>query len=111
MATVYKRLGAANGNATISTANTLYNVPANTEAVISTITVCNRDATANTFSLCVSTTSSFALDGYITYQTTVAGNDTLSFTFGLTLSSPSSYLLYSSSSANMSFNAFGSEIS
>lgn len=110
MATVYKRLGSANGNATIGTASTLYNVPANTEAVTSTITICNRDTSSGTYSLCVSTSSSFDLGGYIVYQSVVAANDTIVLTLGMTLSA-GTYLLFSSSTTTMSFNVFGSEIS
>jgi hypothetical protein len=51
MATSYKVLGQSNPAAT--TATTLYTVPAATQAVISTLVVCNQASTAATFRLAV----------------------------------------------------------
>jgi len=111
MATVYKRLGAASGNGTIATAATLYTVPAATATVVSTISVCNRSSSAATFSVAVSDTTSFVDSGYIVYQASIAGNDTIGLTFGATLDTTNQYLLVSSSASTLSFSAFGSEVS
>jgi hypothetical protein len=110
VATVYKRLGAAAGNGTIATASTLYTVPALTATVISTITICNTSATAGTFSISVSTTTSFISGQEIVYQAAIAGNDTIGLTFGATLDATNKYLLVSSSAATVMFSVFGSEI-
>ena len=110
MATVYKRLGAAAGNGTIATASTLYTVPASTATVISTITICNTSATAGTFSISTSTTTSFIAGQEIVYQAAIAGNDTIGLTFGITLDATNKYLLVSSSAATITFSVFGSEI-
>lgn len=111
MATVYKRLGAIASTGTIGTADTLYTVPASTATVVSTITVCNTSASAATFSISVSTTTSFVAAGYIVYQASIAGNDTVGLTFGATLDATNKYLLCSASAATVSFSVFGSEIS
>ena len=111
MATVYKRLGALASLGVIGTADTLYTVPAATATVVSTITVCNTSASAATFSISVSTTTSFVADGYIVYQASIAGNDTVGLTFGATLDATNKYLLCSASAATVSFSLFGSEIS
>jgi hypothetical protein len=111
MATVYKRLGALASTGTIGTADTLYTVPAATATVVSTISVCNTSSSAATFSVAVSTTTSFVASGYIVYQATIAGNDTVGLTFGATLDTTNKYLLCSASASTVSFSAFGSEIS
>lgn len=111
MATTYKRLGAIASTGVIGTADILYTVPALTSAVISTITVCNTSASAATFTIAVSTTTSFVSSGYIVYQASIAGNDTVGLTFGATLDVTNKYLLCSASANTVSFSAFGSEIS
>lgn len=111
MATVYKRLGAIASTGVIATADTLYTVPASTATVVSTITVCNTSASAATFSIAISTTTSFVAAGYIVYQASIAGNDTVGLTFGATLDATNKYLLCSASAATVSFSVFGSEIS
>ena len=110
MATVYKRLGALASTGTIGTADTLYTVPAATATVVSTISVCNTSASSATFSVAVSTTTSFVTAGYIVYQATIAGNDTVGLTFGATLDTTNKYLLCSGSAATVMFSAFGSEV-
>lgn len=111
MATVYKRLGAAAGNGTIATASTLYTVPASTATVISTITICNTSATAGTFSISGSTTTSFIGGQQIVSAAAIAGNDTIALTMGITLDATNKYLLVSSSAVTIMFSVFGSEIS
>lgn len=111
MATTYKRLGAAQGSGTIGTAANIYTCPASTAAVVSTITVCNASASSATYTICVSTASAtFQAAGYIVYQGTIAANDTIALTMGLTLDATNKYLTASSSSASVAFNVFGSEI-
>ena len=111
MATVYKRLGAIASTGTIGTADTLYTVPSATATVVSTITVCNTSSSAATFTIAISTTTSFVAAGYIVYQATIAGNDTVALTLGATLDATNKYLLCSASASTTSFSAFGSEIS
>lgn len=110
MATTFKRLGAIESTGTIGTADTLYTVPSATATVVSTITICNTSASAATFSISVSATTSFVAAGYIVYQATIAGNDTIGLTFGATLDATNKYLLCSASAATVVFSAFGSEI-
>lgn len=112
MATVYKRLGAAQGNGTIGTAANIYTCPSATSTVVSTITICNTSATAATYTIGISTASgTFQASGYLVYQATIAGNDTVGLTFGTTLDSTNCFLVASSSANTVSFSVFGSEIS
>ena len=110
MAESIKRLGALASTGVIGTADTLYTCPASTSTVVSSLTVCNRSSTAATYSLGVSGSASFSNAGQIVYQASIAGNDTIGLTFGLTLDQVNKYLLCAGSGSTVSFSAFGSEI-
>jgi glucose-6-phosphate dehydrogenase assembly protein OpcA len=108
MATTYKVLGQSNPSAT--TATTLYTVPSSTSTVVSTITVCNQASSAATFRIAVRPAgATLAAQHYIVYGATVPASDTTTLTLGLTLATTDVVTVYASS-ANLSFNAFGSEI-
>ena len=109
MPTVYKTLGQSNPSAT--TATTLYTVPSATSTVVSTITVCNQASTAGTFRIAIRPAgASLAAQHYVAYDTPIAANDTVALTLGITLATTDVVTVYASS-ASMSFNAYGSEIS
>lgn len=109
MPTAYKVLGQSAPAAT--TATTLYTVPSATETVISTISVCNRAASAGTFRIAIRPDGvTLANEHYIAYDSPIAANDTLFITVGATANTSDVVTVYASS-ANMSFAAFGSEIS
>ena len=109
MANVYKVLAQSNPSAT--TATTLYTVPSSTSSVISTITVCNQAASAGSFRIAVRPAgASLAAEHYVAYDIALAANDTTALTLGLTLATTDVVTIYASS-ATMSFNAYGSEIS
>lgn len=108
MATSYKVLGQSNPSAT--TATTLYTVPSATEAVISTITVCNQASTAATYRIAVRPDgASLAAQHYVAYDVSLPGNATDTLTLGITVNAADVITVYAST-ATMSFNAFGSEI-
>jgi glucose-6-phosphate dehydrogenase assembly protein OpcA len=108
MATTYKVLGQSNPGAT--TATTLYTVPSSTSTVVSTINVCNQAATGGTFRIAIRPAGAvLAAQHYLNYDTQVAANDSISLTIGITLATTDVITVYASS-ANMSFSAFGSEI-
>lgn len=104
-------LGQVNPSATTETQ--LYLVPAATSAVVSTITICNQTSSAATYRIAVvksgGATSPAAALSWIVYGATVAGTDTTALTLGITLATGDQIRVYSSS-ANLSFNAFGSQI-
>ena len=109
MAIAYKVLGQVAPSATTSTA--VYTVPAATEAVVSSVTVCNRAGSAGTFRLAVRPNgATLANEHYVVYDTSIAANDTVILTIGLTLDAADVLEVYASS-ADMSFNTYGSEIS
>ena len=109
MATTYKVLGQSAPSAT--TATTLYTVPSATSAVVSTINVCNRAATADTFRIAVRPAgASLASQHYLAYDTPIQASDSISVTIGVSLATTDVITVYAGS-ANLSFTAFGAEIS
>jgi len=109
MPTTYKVLGQVAPSATTNT--TLDTVPSATQAVVSTIAVCNRAATAATYRIAVRPAgATLANEHYIAYDAPLAANDSTFITIGITLGATDVITVYASS-ANLSFSAFGSEIS
>lgn len=109
MPTTYKVLGQSNPSAT--TATTLYTVPSSTQTVVSTIVVANLAATAATYRIAVRVAgASLANSQYIAYDVTVGANDSTALTLGVTMNATDVLTVYASS-ANVTFTAFGSEIS
>lgn len=108
MAITYKILGQS--NPTAQTATTLYTVPSSTSAIISTVAVCNQSANSGTFKLAVRPTAdALAAKHYIAYDTTVPANDTLTLTLGITIGA-ADLVVGNTSSSNISFSLFGSEV-
>ena len=109
MPTVYKVLAQSAPSAT--TATTLYTVPSATSAVVSTITVCNRGTSAASYRIAVRPAgATLANEDYLAYDVAIAANDTTALTLGITLATTDVITVYAST-ANFSFNVFGSEIS
>ena len=103
-----KVLGQVSPLATTDT--TLYTVPALTETVASTLTICNRGA-AGTVRVAVRPLGvALATKHYIMYDTPVEANSIVPLTIGITLGS-TDVITVQASTANFSFNLFGSEVS
>jgi glucose-6-phosphate dehydrogenase assembly protein OpcA len=109
MPTTYKVLGQSNPSAT--TATTLYTVPSSTSTVVSTITVANLAGTAATYRISVRPAGASQTNAmYLAYDVTVGALDTTTITLGVTLATTDVITVYAST-ANLAFQAFGSEIS
>ena len=109
MAIVYKVLGQSNPTAV--TATTLYTVPASTSTVVSTITICNQAATADSYRIAIRPAgATLTAAHYIAYNGAIPAYDTISLTIGITLATTDVVTIYAGT-ANLSFNLFGSEIS
>jgi len=107
MASSYRVLGQSNPGAT--TLTSLYTVPAATSAVCSTLSVCNL-STAASFRVAVRPAgASIANQHYIVYDSVLSANDTVFLTLGISLAATDVVSVYSST-ANLVFNLFGSEI-
>ena|ERR1700733_3765154 len=114
MTDTFKVLGQVAPSA--NTATTLYTVPAATSTTVSSIVVCNQNPTSITFSIWVAVNGS-ADDGYggpqyLYYNVPCTGNNTFVATMGITLgySSAGDIIRVQASSADVSFNAFGVQI-
>jgi hypothetical protein len=109
MPTNYKILGQSAPAAT--TSSDLYTVPSSTQAVVSSIVVANRDAAAATYRIsCATDGATLANAQYVAYDVTVGGADSTVLTLGITLGDTDKIRVYGST-ANLTFTAFGSEIS
>ena len=108
MAITYKTLAQSAPSATTNT--DVYTVGASKQAVISTITVCNRSSTSATYRIAVRPDgATLANQHYLAYDVTLTGNDTVALTLGITIDASDVITVYAST-ANLSFNLFGSEI-
>lgn len=108
MAVYYKILGQSSPSATTET--DLYTAPSDKTCVVSSIVVCNRNSTSATFRISISIDGAVTSNkDYLYYDVTLNGNDTFIATVGLTLSEDDKIRIYSST-ANLSFSVFGSEI-
>lgn len=109
MANAYKVLGQF-VNSAINTLETLYTVPASTSTVASTLTVCNRGTSAASFRIAIRPAgAAIATKHYIVFDGAIAANDLLALTLGLTLATTDVVSVYSSST-NLTFNLYGTEI-
>lgn len=108
MATTYKVLGQSAPSAT--TATTLYTVPAATEALVSSIAVCNRSASAATYRISIRPDgATLANEHYLVYDSSCPANDTVIFTIGITVNADDVVEVYASS-ADLTFHAYGTEM-
>ena len=101
-------------NLPASPATNVYVVPASTEAVVSTITVCNQAATNASFSLALMPSSIFSSPAgaahFLIRGAVVPAADSLVLTIGLTANT-GTVIAANTNSGSISFAAFGSEIS
>jgi hypothetical protein len=109
MAYTYKVLGQSSPSATTNT--DIYTVGAGKQAIVSTITVANRSATARTYRIAIRPAgATLANQHYIAYDVTLNANDTTALTLGVTLAATDVVTVYASTT-DLSFGIFGSEIS
>ena len=94
-----------------TTATTLYTVPADTEAVVSSIVAANRSSSATTIRIAIRPAgAALANEHYIAYDLPLEGNATEAFKLGITLAETDVVTVYAAA-ATVSFSAFGSEVS
>ena len=108
MAITYKVLGQSNPAA--NTNSDLYTVPSSTSAVCSTIVICNQAASAATFRVAVRPAgASISTSQYISYDTNVNANDSITMTIGITLAT-TDVVTVRANTTTVSFSLFGSEL-
>jgi hypothetical protein len=109
MPTSYKVLGQEAVAATTQT--DLYTSPAATETIVSTINVSNRSSSATaTYRIAVRPAGESILNKhYLVFDSLIGVSDSIALTIGVTLA-PTDVLTVYSSTANLTFSAFGSQI-
>jgi hypothetical protein len=107
MANAYKVLGQLASTTSLAA---LYTCPSSTEAVISTIVIANRESTSKTFTIVLRPNDETLADKhYLAKDITVGASDTTALTLGITMNA-ADVLYVSGSTTDLSFAAFGSEI-
>lgn len=106
--TTYKVLAQSAPSATTNT--DVYTVPAATQAVISTIVVCNRNNATATYRIAIRPAgAAIANQHYIAYDVVLAASDSTTLTLGITLGATDVVTVYCST-ATTSVSVFGSQI-
>lgn len=109
MATNYKS-AQVQGTAGTGTYATLYNVPSATQAVISTILICNTASAQATYRIGLDATAGTpGASEWLVYDAVVPANDTTALTLGVCLEA-GKFIRVSSSANTVTFSAFVSEI-
>jgi len=109
MPTAYK-YSQVQGTASTGTYSTLYQTPASTSAVLSTIVVTNQASSSVTVRIGLTTSAGTPTSAqWLVYDAVVAGNDTVALTLGITMDA-SKFIRISSSANTCNFSAFYSEL-
>ena len=108
MPTVYKVLGQL---LPASTSGTLYTVPASTDTVVSTINAVNTGSTTADISIAIRPAGAMIeTKHYIVRSLPLAAKAVFTYTAGVTLDA-TDVITVESTTSNVAFSAFGSEIS
>ena len=107
MPDIVKVLGQSSPGAASLT--TLYTSPAATQVVASSLSICNRSATATSFRVAIRPAGAAVADEhYLYHDMPLAGNDTFVATIGFTLAATDVVSVYAAL-ATLSFQVFGVE--
>lgn len=106
----YKILGQVAPSATTET--DLYTSPASTQTIVSTISIANRSSSAAaTFRISNSVAgAATSTKDYLAYDVSIAPSGIILLTVGMTLDATDKIRVYAST-ANLSFNLYGSQVS
>jgi hypothetical protein len=105
---LYKVLGQSSPAAT--TLTDLYSVPANTQTICSSITICNRNNSDTTYRISIAIGGAAdSVSQYLVYDESIKRNSTTIINIGLGMQSTDKIRVYSGNT-NLSFMATGVEI-
>jgi hypothetical protein len=108
MAQAHKVLGQSSPSAT--TLTTLYTVPSSTQAVCSSLTICNTASSATTYRVAIRPSgATVATQHYIAYDAALPANDTVTLTLGIALAATDVVSVYAGATG-VAFSAFGVEV-
>ncbi len=104
----YKVLGQSAPAA--ATMTDMYTVPAATQTIGSTLSICNRSATATTYRIAIRPAgATLANQHYLAYDGPIIGNDTTALTLGFSLATTDVVSVYAAA-ATLTFGFYGYEI-
>ena len=107
MAVSYKVLGQSSPAATTNT--DVYTVGSGKQAIISTLSIANRNASASSYRIAIRPNgATLSNEHYLAYDVAIAANDTTLLTTALALDAGDILTVYALS-ASISFGAYGSE--
>lgn len=108
MASSYKVLGQL--APTAQSLSNLYIVPANTQAVCSTLVICNTGTSATTARVAIRPAGgAISIQHYIVYDALIPAGDSTFLTLGISLAETDVVSVYANV-ATLSFSLFGSEV-
>lgn len=108
MPQAHKVLGQVNPSAASLT--TLYTVPDSTQTICSTLSVCNTSSSSTTFRVAIRQAgAAISTLQYLSYDSTIAGNDSVFLTLGISLAATDIVSVYSATNT-LAFSLFGVEI-
>jgi hypothetical protein len=107
MPAAHKVLGQSNPAA--STLTTLYTVPSATQAVVSTVSICNLGVSTTVRVAVRPAAASIANQHYVVYDVAVNANDAMYLTLGISLAATDVVSVFAGT-ANVAFSLFGAEI-
>ena len=108
MAQTHKVLGQSNPAA--ATLTTLYTTPASTQAICSTLSICNTSSTGTVFRVAVRPAgASIVTSQYVIYDSSISGNDSVFLTLGISLAATDIISVYGGTNT-LAFSLFGVEI-
>lgn len=110
MAELFRVLGQAAPAAGITAETNLLTVPATHSYIVSTVTICNRGANPSKFRIAVAPDGVVtANQHYVYFDATIGPNVTVAVTIGMTLDA-GDVVRVTSDTADLSFSAFGTEV-
>lgn len=94
----------------ITTSGNLYTVPSSTQTICSTISICNTANGSTSFRIAIRPTGEAVTNkNYLCYDSSIAANDSVLLTLGLSLGATDVVSVYANSGV-LAFSLFGVEI-
>ena len=104
----YKVLGQADPGAVLTD---IYTVPANTQAVSSSVIVCNQETLTAKYRISVAVGGAAdSTEQYLAYDVEIPGNTSVDWTIGMTLDDGDVVRVETTVNGPVSFNVFGEEV-
>ena len=101
---------AATGDATGFEWNNMYTCPSSTSSVVTSLVITNKNTHGVYYQIAICDSESVSGEDYIVYNDLMAGYETISLAMGITLDDVEKNIMVCAGDSNVTFNAFGMEI-